>query len=317
MTDAAGSPSTARDRAIEVVTEELDQHAGSAADAAEWAVAALCTVPGLLRALAGEAEPTPADADERLDDVQGWLHEQNEATDGPMYARTLGLVQDQATEVEQLRWERDMALSRVAAAEDVQCRMGESLPASGPWESWSERDRAVRDYEGDLSAALATEDDTVGERLREVERERDEALAEVEQLRVNYQNAIDESIRRGGQIAELQEALYKRRVEVERARPVVEAVEVWNDKWMAGEAGVSAGTELHNVLVKYLARDHAAVYRAGGSAPHQGATTDVTALLGRCEDQETAARITGSAAMLRTDEVRALLGAGETTEETT
>lgn len=48
----------ARDRAIEVLTEELDQHAGSGADAAEWAVDALLAHPEVLRALAGdEMEP--------------------------------------------------------------------------------------------------------------------------------------------------------------------------------------------------------------------------------------------------------------------
>lgn len=71
---------------------------------------------------------------------------------------------------------------------------------------------------------------------------------------------------------------------------------------------------------------------AGGSAPHQGATTDVTALLAHLDWLDERA-MKGGHLLLRTDDVRALLagksipigpsadrallGAGETTEETT
>ncbi len=252
--DAAGSPSTARDRAAKVVLGAL---MGSHDDEAIAVVDALCASPGVLRALAGEAEPTPAIAKPfRLacfgcstwqefptnEARQEWVDE---------HEREVGCTEFQfrnepavvsaggsapADEVERLRWERDMALSRVVAAEVVQCRMGDSLPDSGPWESWSERDRAVRDYEGDLSAALAVEDDTVGERLREVERERDDALAEVE-----------------------------------HARPVVEAAKMWH-AWVSADLLAEPFIE-GQARVLYGA---VATYRAGGSAPHQGATTDET-----------------------------------------
>jgi hypothetical protein len=65
---------------------------------------------------------------------------------------------------EQAAYERDTALTRVAAAEAVQVRMADSLPDQGPWQAWSERDRAVRGYEGDLSAALSVEVDPVADR---------------------------------------------------------------------------------------------------------------------------------------------------------
>ena len=156
-----------------------------------------------------------------------------------------------ADEVEQLRWERDMALSRVAAAEEVQCRMGDSLPASGPWESWSERDRAVRDYEGDLSAALATEDDIVGERLREVEGERDEALAEVERLTAALQPPMDSEY-----LSDVERNAVALAAEVQRMQQE-------RDDWRS--------------VAESYRRSLSKMPLAGGSAPHQGATTDVTA----------------------------------------
>lgn len=78
-----------------------------------------------------------------------------------------------AQEIEQAIYERDEALVRVAAAEAVQSRMADSLPDHGPWQEWSERDRAVRDYEGDLSDALSVEVDPLADRRIEAERQRD------------------------------------------------------------------------------------------------------------------------------------------------
>jgi hypothetical protein len=72
-------------------------------------------------------------------------------------------------ELEQTAWERDTALVRVAAAEAVQSRMADSLPDQGPWQAWSERDRAVRDYEGELSTALSTEIDPAADRRIEAD----------------------------------------------------------------------------------------------------------------------------------------------------
>lgn len=73
------------------------------------------------------------------------------------------IIDSQATELAHVTRERDEALGRIASAEQVQTRMAMSLPDHGPWQAWSERDRAVRDYEGDLSTALATETNLVAE----------------------------------------------------------------------------------------------------------------------------------------------------------
>lgn len=154
-----------------------------------------------------------------------------------------------ADEVEQLTWERDMALSRVAAAEAVAVRMGDSLPASGPVDSWSERDRAVRDYEGELAAALATEDDTVGERLREVERERDEARQE-----------RDDKV-----------------VELTITRAVLAQQTRKRDEARAAVRGLVDNYTAHDQQAFEAAHEAAIAVLAGGSAPHQGATTDATA----------------------------------------
>lgn len=111
--------------------------------------------------------------------------------------------------------------------------------------------------------------------------------------------------------------------EMERMRPVVEAAERWVD---APDSCASAME-----TADYVLRERLAVYRAGGSAPHQGATTDVTALLAHLDWlDERAAQ--GGHLLLRTDDVRALLagksipigpsadrallGAGETTPTT-
>lgn len=89
---------------------------------------------------------------------------------GLMLAVLMEEYDRRAQEIEQVTYERDEALARVAAAEAVQGRMADSLPADGPWELWGHRDRAVREYEGELSAALAVEVDPLADRRVETER---------------------------------------------------------------------------------------------------------------------------------------------------
>lgn len=92
--------------------------------------------------------------------------------------------------------------------------------------------------------------------------------------------------------------------EVEQLRPVVEAAERW------AQAPDSCASAMETA--DYVLRERLAVYRAGGSAPHQGATTDVAALLARCGESDAEV----GDGWLWTSEVRALLGAGGTPDET-
>jgi hypothetical protein len=101
-----------------------------------------------------------------------------------------------------------------------------------------------------------------------------------------------------------------------RMRPVVEAVEALVDEW---PTNLPYGPYQRRVV------DAVAAYRAGGSAPHQGATTDVTAaavaLADYWREQPASTRdyVENASEPVRDlidGLVRALLGAGETTEET-
>ncbi len=101
--------------------------------------------------------------------------------------------------------------------------------------------------------------------------------------------------------------------EVEQLLPVVEAAAALVDEWP---------TNLPFGPYQQAVVDAVAAYRAGGSAPHQGATTDVAALLARLAKVERVALsaaaigLTDGEALITTAEVRALLGAGGTPDET-
>jgi hypothetical protein len=102
--------------------------------------------------------------------------------------------------------------------------------------------------------------------------------------------------------------------DMERMRPVVEAVEALVDEW---PTNLPYGPYQRRVV------DAVAAYRAGGSAPHQGATTDVTGLSAvLAQAEHDASCRCGYTPQAPSDRhramaeaaVRALLGAGETTE---
>jgi hypothetical protein len=113
--------------------------------------------------------------------------------------------------------------------------------------------------------------------------------------------------------------------ELDRMRPVAAPAAAWQEKRLNlghppphPTTGHDESTSIPEARVLY---DAVRAYRAGGSAPHQGATTDVTRLLARCDaldaDVALSELVPGRGlALLDTGEIRALLGAGETTEET-
>ncbi|HEY9414072.1 MAG TPA: hypothetical protein VIQ30_04870 [Pseudonocardia sp.] len=267
--------STARDRAAKVVLGAL---MGYHDDEAIAIVDALCASPGVLRALAGEAEP---------DEMEEHFLDANERM-GEALTR-IGMTAGLPRPTAQHHWGADQIVRRIEQLrEDIAMyeRWAELSPARVVECSCGLR-HSVRIADHEIGEAVPAGDSAPTEDLRPTREMDDDAADRV--ISWSLFGTTDTDL-----------------VPDDSDLPVGELRRL-----------------VREVAVPSL-RSHG-LLRAGGSAPHQGATTDVTALSAvLAQTEHDASCQCGYTPQAPSDRhramaeaaVRALLGAGETTEET-